>query len=141
MLVLIEKYKDIEISYNTDNGTLKFGFEGTEREAKYLFEARQIIDEPVWKDYSAEGYWVDGVFRDVIAKAKAEKLNIKSNKPLWLFKGEYDTIYRPSRFLEDDRKVYLRSKENDLVYQESEKQREVIREEKNKLNNIINKLK
>ena len=70
-MVTIETYKGIEIKYCPENARLMFSFEGQERETKYLFEAKEIIDEPRWGPCDLEGYWVAGVMKDYIGKAKA----------------------------------------------------------------------
>jgi hypothetical protein len=48
-------YKGVDIFYNMDNGKLYFDFEG-DKEVKYLFEAKNIIDEPKWENCDLKGF-------------------------------------------------------------------------------------
>ena len=137
--IKIETYKKVDLFYNKENGRILFGFEGSEREVKYVFEARQIIDEPIWEEGDFKGFIIDGTFSDHIGLAKATRKNIKNGKPDWKFKNKYDLDYTGSRY-SDDRKVYLLTKENLAVYKEFETQRDILLKEERKLKQIISKL-
>lgn len=137
-LVKIETYKDIDLFYNKDNARIMFDFEGKQREVKYIFEAREIIDEPVWEKCDLRGFFIDGTFHDYIGLAKAVQLNIKDQKPRWLYKGKYDVDYKLPNF--GGEKVYLFSDHNAAIYKEFEIQKSVMSKEANKLQSIISKL-
>ena len=127
----IKIYKGIDLKYCESDGLIYFNFEGEERKTKYIFEAKQIINEPVWEECSLEGYFLDGYIDKFIGLAKATKRNIKDGKPYWLFKGQYDNKYNIK-----DKKVYLKNETNDRVYHDWEEQRKIYYTELNKLNNI-----
>ena len=137
--VKIETYKKVDLFYNKENGRILFGFEGSERECKYVFEARQIIDEPVWKECDLKGFSVDGTFHDYIGLAEAKRKNIKNGKPDWKFMGKYDMDFKSPNY-GDGGKVYLLNDKNSAVYKEFETQRDVVLKEERKLKEIINKL-
>lgn len=136
----IKNYKEVELFYNEFDGNIYFDFEGVERKTKYIFEAEQIIDEPSWKECDLEGYFVDGYIDKYIGTAKAKRIDIKSNKPEWKIKGQYDIEYKTPSF-SSDVKIFLKTKDNDIVYKEWEFQRSVYHQELRKLNNITCKLK
>jgi len=136
----IKKYKGVSLKYCEQDGMIYFSFEGNERKTKYVFEAKQIIDEPVWEDCEVEGYFLDGYIDRFIGLAKASRRNIKTGRPDWVFKGQYDTDYkRPTSF--DERKVFERTPENDEVYRQWKEQRDIYIKELRKLNKITTKLK
>ena len=138
--IKIEKYKEVNIYYNIENGRLYFNFENRDREVKYLFEAKEIIDEPVWEDCNLEGYFIDGTFNDYIGLAKAIKRDIKSGIPNWKIKGRYDTDFKfPNSW--SDVKVYLKNEETDKIYSKFLSQRNIVNQEENNLRKIINELK
>ena len=140
MKKLIETYKGVDIYYLFDNGILWFEFEGNERKVKYVFEAHEIIDSPQWEPCQLEGYFVDGVFKDFIGLAKAERKDVKSGIPEWKFKGEYKTDYRlPDNWMRET-KVFEKDEKNNSIYQEWKNQDNKVSEEKMKLMNIIHKL-
>ena len=136
----IENYKGVSIKYNTDNGRLLFDFEGESREVKYLFEAKQIIDEPRWEDCQLEGYFVDGYIDRFIGKAKATRKDTKSGLPDWKIKGQYDLNYKPTSFT-DRMKIYARSKNLDAIYHRWEDQKIKYDLELRKLNDIAKSIK
>jgi len=136
----IETYKGIEIFYNKDNGRLFFKFEDREFEVKYLFEAKQIIDEPVWEECNLEGYFIDGTWDEYIGKAKALKKDKKSGIPYWLFKGKFDFEWKFPRSFENH-KVFPKNKINDEVYEEWITQSDKELTEHRKTLEVINKLK
>jgi len=136
--MIIEKYKNIDLDYNVDDGMIYFDFEGKERNVRYVFEAKRIIDEPFWEDCLLEGYFIDGYFDKFIGKAIAKRKDKKSGKPDWLYLGQYDSNYTIKRMGE---KVYLKNEENDNIYSEWEKQKETYDLEMRKLNSIVIKLK
>ena len=139
--VKVETYKKIDLFYNKENGRILFNFEGSERECKYIFEARQIIDEPVWEQCDLKGFFIDGTFSDHIGLATATQKNIKNKRPDWKFKGRYDLEYKRLNYNNDGTKVYPLNKENSAIYKEWETQREILLKEERKLKNIITKLK
>src|SRR3990167_1999148 len=124
-LTKIETYKTVELFYNKENGRIHFYFEGKDLETKYVFEARQIIDEPVWEFCDLQGYYVDGTFHDYIGKAKAERKNIKTNTPDWKYQGKYDLNYKYPNYGEGE-KVYLLTKNNNDVYQAFITQKDIV---------------
>ena len=67
--VKIETYKKVDLFYIKDSGKIAFTFEGNERLVKYVFEAKEIIDEPQWEECNLEGYIIDGTFHDYIGTA------------------------------------------------------------------------
>lgn len=138
----IEKYKGIDIKYRVEDGRLVFNFEGIEREVKYLFEAKQVIDEPRWEPCEEEGYWLDGVMKEYIGVAKAERKDIKSGRPDWKLKGQYDSDYKSSGlgWRANEERVYPRTKERDEIYRDWKKQREIVLAEEQKMKVIIRKL-
>jgi len=136
----IKTYKGIDINYNEDNGQLDFEFEGERSMVKYIFEAKQIIDEPVWESCDLQGYFIDGTFNDFIGKSKAIKKNIKNGKPYWKNKGRYDREYKDRDWSDRNAEVYLNNDHNDKVYKEFIDQENVVNTEKIKLKNIIGKL-
>ena len=138
--IKIEKYKGVDLFYDKGNGRILFGFEGREREVKYIFEARQIIDEPEWEECALKGFVIDGTFSDYIGLAKATRKDIKSGKPDWKFKNKYDMEFKSPDNWGRDRKVYLLNKENSAVYKEFEIQKEIVLKEEQKLKSIIEKL-
>lgn len=137
---IIETYKGVDIKYIEESGRLRFVFEGSEREVRYLFEAKQIIDEPIWEDCNLEGYFVDGTFSDYIGKARATRKDKKSGKPDWKFMGRYDRDYKDPQSW-DKQKVYPKNPINDKTYEEWDVQRNVIHDEGLKGKKIISSLK
>lgn len=136
---IIKKHKDIALKYNEQDGMIYFEFEETERKTKYIFEAENIIDEPVWENCKLEGFFIDGYVDNYIGFAKAERKDIKSGKPDWRYRGRYDIEYKRPTFL-NPRKIYLKNKHNDVIYEEWKKQKDVYISELNKLNDISNSL-
>jgi hypothetical protein len=140
MNIKIETYKNVDIFYNKNNGRLLFEFENREFEVKYLFEAKQIIDEPVWEECNLEGYFIDGTWDDYLGKAKALKKDIKSGIPYWLFKGKFDFEWKyPQSF--DKHRVFPKNKINDEIYNEWKIQADKEMTEHRKTIDIIKKLK
>jgi hypothetical protein len=139
-LVKIETYKTVDLFYNKGNGRISFSFENRDLETKYVFEAQQIIDEPVWEPCDLKGYFVDGTFDDYIGKAIATRKNIKNGKPDWKYKRKYDMDYKYPNY-GDGEKVYLLTDENHKVYEEFLIQKDKITLEEIKGKNIIGKLK
>src|SRR3990167_1488600 len=137
--VKIETYKGIDIFYNKENGRLNFGFEGREVEAKYLFEAEQVIDEPFWEECNLEGYFLDGYIDRHIGLAKAKRKNKKTSIPDWLLKGQYDVEYKSSN-RNDEKEVFPTNKENDAIYEQWVIQRDIYNKELRKLNEIAGNL-
>ncbi len=136
----IDTYKEIDIFYRPENGYLTFKFEGKDREVKYLFEARKIIDEPVWEECDLEGYWVDRTFHNYIGIAKSIKMDRKSGKPYWQLKGQYDIKFKdPDSWRETI--VYPRNDENSKIYIEWKEKRDIVLKAESELRVIINKLK
>jgi len=135
----VETYKEVPIFYDKNDGSLYFGFEGVERRAKYLFEAREVIDEPRWETCDLEGYFVDGTFSNYIGKAKATRKDLKSGAPDWKYMGKYDMTYKTPNY--DRPKVYPFSRENAAVYAQFKAQNEVVIAEEAKLKSIIRNLK
>jgi len=138
---LIEKYKGVDIYYETEDGYLEFNFEGNGKEVKYLFEAKKVIDEPVWEDCYLEGYFIDGVFGDYIGKARAVKKDKKSGKPYWELQGEYDMGYKHKTDSWRELIVYPKNKETDIIYNNWKIQKDKVSEEKRNLQYIIGNLK
>lgn len=131
----VKKYKGIDLKYGEGDGLIHFEFEGEKRKTKYVFEAEQIIDEPVWQACELEGYFVDGYSDKFIGIARAEKLNIKSGEPYWLYKGQYDHDFkRPS--LSGNPKVYPKNEKNNEVYAQWQAQKKVYLQELKRLNAI-----
>jgi len=117
MRIKIKTYKGIDLFYDEDDGRIYFEFDGENRGTKYVFEAKKIIDEPVWEDCDLEGYFADGYIDRFIGKAKATRKDIKSGKPDWQFKGRYDTEYKGSnRILGGCKKVFPKTKHNYEIY-------------------------
>lgn len=141
--VKIETYKGTNIYFNKDSSKLCFEFEGREYErVNYLFEAREIIDEPRWEECELEGYFIDGYIDRYIGLVKATRKDIKSGRPDWKFKGQYDLEYKRSTLAsEKETKVYLKNKYNDEIYKKWQEQRNVYIDELNKLNKITLELK
>jgi len=138
--IKIKTYKGVDIFYTTQNGRLLFNFEGRELEAKYLFEVIQIIDEPIWEECDLIGYFIDGVFKDYIGKAKAIKKDKKSGKPYWKFMDEYDSDFKEPDYWRKTEKVFLKTKKNDEVFERFKKQKDIVLLEKAKLKDIISNL-
>lgn len=138
--IKIETYKKVDLFYNKENGRIYFSFEGTEREVKYVFEARQIIDEPIWEECDLKGFFIDGTFNDFIGLATANRKNIKNGKPDWKYKGRYDMEFKSPNTWNGGEKVYLLNKENSAVYKEFEIQKDIVYSEERKLKQIIQKL-
>jgi len=141
-MTIIEKYKGVDIKYNTDNAFLYFEFDGREREVKCLFEAKRIIDEPVWESCDVSGYWIDGTFYDYIGLAKAERKNTKTGRPDWKFKGQYDIEFKSDGlgWRGADQKVYIKCSETDKIYRRWELQREKSLAEQREVKRIIGEL-
>lgn len=139
--VLIETYKGIDIYYNKQSGRLCFTYEDREYDrVNYFFEAQEIIDEPRWDKCNLEGYFIDGTFNDYIGLAKATKKDIKSGKPYWLIKGQYDFEYKnPDHWREIN--VFLKTTQRDLIYQEWVAQKQKIEAEKQTERQIIDRMK
>lgn len=139
-LVKIETYKGVDIFYNKENSKLVFNSEGFQNECKYLFEATEIIDRPKWEVCNLEGYFIDGIFQDYIGLAKAEKKDLKSGKPFWMLKGEYDSTYKtPNSWRKT--KVFPKNTQTEEIYVEWKKQHEVVETEKQKESRIVSELK
>lgn len=73
--ITVDRYKNVDIHFNPENSKLYFDFEG-ERVVSYLFEAHQIIDEPVWEDCDLEGYMNE---LDAMYKRNAIRGGIRAN--------------------------------------------------------------
>ena len=134
-MITIKKYKEVSLKYNEQDGMIHFNFEDKERRTKYVFEAEAIIDEPVWKDCNLEGYFVDGYIDKFIGLARATKKDIKSGKPQWNYKGQYDMEYKQAVF-NHDFKVFPRNIENDRIYTEWKNQQDIYKETLKELNVI-----
>lgn len=139
-LVKIERYKGVDLLFDKSNSRILFKYEGVSRDVKYVFEAKEIIDEPKWTDCDLEGYFVDGGFNECIGLARAFKKDKKSGKPSWEFRAKYDSNYKPTVF-QDTFKVYLKNKENDAVYEQWKEQNDLVQKETQKLRTIITNLK
>lgn len=140
---IIKKYKDVALKYSEQDGCIHFGFEGTERKTKYVFEAEQIIDEPIWEECDLKGYFVDGYIDKFIGLAKAKRKNIKTGEPEWFFRGQYDLEYKKPNW-NDHKKVFPKTKQNNDIYKKWQEQRDVYNEELSKLNSItglLNRIK
>lgn len=135
----LEKYKGIDLFFDKQDSQIYFGFEGVERRVKYVFEAYQVIDMPVWEDCDLKGLFIDGTFDDYVGKAIATRKNIKTKKPEWKYKGRFDSQYKLPNY-GDGRKVFMLSKENIATYKEYEEQRDVVLAAERKLKQIISKL-
>lgn len=135
----LKQYKGVDLFYEEETGKIIFGFEGVERTVKYVFEAMEIIDEPVWEDCNLDGYFVDGYVDKIIGLAKATRKDRKSGKPDWLLKGEYDLEYKRPSWSEKT-KVVLKSKQSDMIYENWKNQRNIYIRELSKLNEIASKL-
>ena len=139
--ILIKNYKGVDIFYGERDGRLYFEFEG-ERQVKYIFEAEAIIDEPKWKKCSMVGLYLDYSLDYHIGTAKAERINIKTNRPDWKYKGKYDMSYRqPQSFGEDKTAVYPANAETKKIYQDWKTQHELAVTENNRANVFAVKLK
>lgn len=137
--VKIETYKDIDIFYNKENGKLHFNFEGKDREVKYLFEAKEIIDEPIWEVCDLHGYFIDGTFNNYIGKAIAKRRDMKTGLPDWLFMGKYDNEYKKQESWKST-KVFPKNEANDKIFNQWEEQRDIVYREEIKLKNILQTL-
>ena len=139
--IKIETYKKVDLFYSKSTGKILFSFEGNERVVKYVFEAREIIDEPQWEECNLEGYVIEGVFHDYIGTAIAKRIDIKSGEPYWKIKGEYDLEYKRPTFYSDSKlKVYPKNEHNTKIYKQFEEQRDVVNKEKRKLQDILKSL-
>lgn len=120
----VAAYNGVPIYYCVQNGRLVFEFEG-EREVNYLFEAKQIIDEPRWEACDLEGYYLDHSLDYHIGLAKATRRDIKSGRPDWKYKGKYDMGYKRSQgFRDDTTKVYPLNIDTHRIYQDWQKLRD-----------------
>ena len=131
----IKKYKDINLYYNADNGKINFEFEGQAKTTNYIFEAEQIIDEPIWENCEEYGYFLDGYINKFIGIAKAIKKDRKSGKYDWYLKGQFETEFKKPNW-NDNTKIFLKNKKNDEVYKQWLEQKIIYNMELNKLNNI-----
>jgi len=138
--IKIEKYNGVDLFYNKEDGRIYFDFEGEENETKYVFEAKKIIDNPRWEECNLMGYFIDGVFDDYIGTAIAKRKDMKSGKPDWLIKGEYDSEHKETNFHRMDKKIYPKNEKNDEVYKEFIEQKKVVLREERKLKEIIRNL-
>jgi hypothetical protein len=129
----IKQYKGVALKYNENDGMIYFNFEKQDRKVRYVFEAEQIIDEPIWEPCNMVGYFQDGYIDRYIGEAKAEKLNIKTGEPFWLIKEKYDHQYKPA----GTTTIYPKTPYNDKVCQAWKIQKEVYDRELYKLNNIV----
>lgn len=137
----IATYKGVDIFYNVDNGKLYFDFE-SERETKYLFEAKQIIDEPKWEDCDLQGFYLDHSLDYYIGLAKATRRDIKSGRPDWLYKGRYNMDYKPKdSWREDKTIVYPLNDETKTIYSKWKRQLDIAIAEQRKADNIAQSLK
>lgn len=136
----IKKYKDVDLFYNESNGKIYFTFEGIERNVKYVFEAEEIIDKPVWDECNMEGFFVDGYVDKYIGLAKAERINRKTGIPDWKIKGRYDSEYKNKSY-NDNHKIYSKNKYNKIICEKWKKQKEIYTDELIRLNNITDELK
>lgn len=137
----IKTYKGVDLFYNENNAKICFEFEEKEREVKYVFEAQEIIDEPVWKQLACvEGYFIDGYIDKFIGLARAYRQNIKNGGYDWKIKGQYDMEFKRPNFNENP-KVYLRTAKTDKIYKEWKEQREIYLKELRRLNDIADSLK
>ena len=134
---IIKKYKGVSLKYNEINGKIVFGFEGIERIVKYVFEAEQIIDEPMWENCNLEGYFIDGYTDKYIGLAKATRKDTKSGNPDWNIKGRYDIRFKNWN---DDKIIYPKNIMNDDLYKKWQEQRFVYNNELRKLNQITSLL-
>ena len=135
----IKKYKGINLKYNEQDGCIYFNFESKERKTKYVFEAEQIIDEPIWEDCQIEGYFIDGYTDRFIGLAKAKRKNIKTDEPDWYFKRQYDSEFKKLDSISEI-EVFPKTKENEVIYKQWENQREIYINELRKLNKITEDL-
>lgn len=139
-MITIKKYKGIPLKYNESNGKIHFIFEETERVTNYIFEAKEIIDEPVWEPCDLEGYYVTGYSEKYIGLAKAKRKDIKSGKPDWRYKGEYDIEYRRPEYTDSSKRIYPKNEHNNNVYERWLKQRKIYENELGKSNSITTEL-
>lgn len=136
--VKIETYKKVDLFYNKSNGKIQFEFEGRERSTQYVFEARDIIDEPVWEDCDLRAFYVEGLSTDFIGTAIAKQKDIKTDKPNWQYKDKYDksrgyhNLYSP--------KIYPMNEHNSEVYERFAKQWNFVLKEKRQLEAIVSEL-
>ena len=137
----IDTYKGIKLKYNKRDGRIYFNFEGEERSTAYVFEAIRIIDEPRWEDCDLKGYFLDGYIDKFIGEAMATRRNIKTGKPDWLIKGQYNTKYKQLDHLNRDKQIYLKTPENDEIYRQWQTQREKYHQALRKLNDLATSLK
>lgn len=138
-IIKVETYKGIDLFYNKEDGEIVFEYEGKEVNCKYVFEAKRIINQPVWEECNLEGYFKGGTFSDHIGLAKAIRKDIKSGNPDWKLKDRYDLEYKnPSYY--DKTVVYPFNETNHKIYEEWKNQRDIVLSEERKLKNIIAKL-
>ena len=128
-------YKGVDIYYNLCDAKLYFDFGKREQIVKYLFEAQEIIDKPVWEECDLQGYFKDFTFI-YIGLARAKRKNIKTGNPDWEIKGKDDYGFEQS-----ERHVFLKSPENEKIYNEWEKEYEKLKAQESKIKDIISKLK
>lgn len=136
----ITEYNGICLYYEEDDGKIYFTFEGQDRRANYIFEAKNIIDEPRWEECALTGYFVDGYIDLFIGTAIATRKDKKNGSPDWLLRGQYDADYKKPQFSDREKTVFPKNDKNDQVYVEWKDQREVYYSELHKLNNIVKKL-
>ncbi len=137
--IKIENYKGVDLFYNKDDGRIVFEFESSKREVKYVFEAYQIIDEPVWEECDLKGVYADGYVDKYIGMAIAKRKNKKNGKPDWKLKGQYDLEYREQRTI-DNPKIFIANEANGVIYEKWKEQKEIYQRELRKLNDIVNQL-
>jgi hypothetical protein len=137
--VKIETYNGVDLFYDKSDGKIVFNFEGSERKVKYVFEAKEVIDNPIWEECDLKGVYADGYIDRYIGMAKATRKNKKNGKPDWKVKGQYDYEYRDLKY-SDNFEIFLTSDNNAKVYEEWKAQREIYKEALRKLNNIVDKL-
>jgi hypothetical protein len=137
--VKIETYNEIDLFYDKSDGKIIFNFEGAERKVRYVFEAKEIIDEPIWEECDLNGVYADGYIDKYIGVAKATRRNKKNGQPDWKVQGQYDLEYRDLKY-SDDYKIFPTSDNNAKVYEKWKKQRCIYQGELIKLNNIVSKL-
>lgn len=137
--VPIGSYKGVELKYGTPDGYLYFEFEG-DRKVKYFFEAQNIIDEPKWEPCDLKGFYIDHMLDSYIGLAMATRRNIKTGRPDWQYKGQYDLKYKSSSSWNDNTKVYPVTEHNKQVYKDWKEQWQLANQAKREANDIAQRL-
>lgn len=120
--IKIEKYKDITIFYDKEDGQVYAKDEATGEEftGKYLFEIKREIDKPYWEVCDEDGFVVGGTFTDSVYKVHADKKNKKTGKCWWIYGDSTGTGYERGKQINQfgsEPTVYPNTVENQLVYE------------------------